>query len=250
MTPTHSRRSVATMIPFVALCLFSLVSAQWIYPPALPDGASLTDYTTGALSPIDDFHKDDTIVASYRTPQGAFGLARCAKPGHKTPIRPSNGTFASSEGRETPDGIWEFMPIYMNTALGNRISGGKNIWFVFLEDYVPENTDGHSICWLELYEGREEQIGPLDCDSTGTVCDVGELTQVITVDGEDTRNYFATTPFVVQTKLREDKADDATITIHVGSEPTGNAAIHMGGEGGNGLLYAIMSFLGLIFGLA
>ena len=258
MTQTHSRSRIATMtLLFLGFCLFPLVSAQWIDPPALPKGASLTDYTSGALSPIEDYHMDDAMIAHYSTPQGGYGMARCAKPGHTKPILPSNGTFASREGRTTPDGIWEFMPIYMNTGLGNRISRGSNIWLVFWEDYVPAKTNGHSICWLELYEGWEEQIGPLDCDSTGTVCPGGDgLTQVITVDGEDTRNYFATTPFVVQTGKREDGADynwDGSITIQVGSEPTGNAApgtIYTGLDGGSGLLYAFMSFLGLILGMA
>lgn len=238
-------------------CLLSGVSAQWIYPPPLPDGATLTDFTTGALSPITDFVIHDSMIASYSTPDGGYGLARCAKPGRTEPIYPSNGTFTSEKGRLADDGTWEFMSIYIN-ANGNRIGRGNNIWYeMSFEDYVESETMGRKICWLELYEGREERDVKTDCASAGCT---QEFTQVITVDGSDKANYFASTPFVVQTTMREGRqnqswssgdhsSSDATITIHIGSEPTGNAAGETEINGG-GLLSALLSVLTMVLAMA
>lgn len=91
---------------------------------------------------------------------------------------------------------------------------------------------------------------------------VMEPTRVVTLDGNDTSNYFASMPFVVNTTMREgnrnytwrssggsdNRASSTTITV--GNKPTGNAAagVVYKEKGSSGLLVAGVAALGLLLG--
>jgi hypothetical protein len=266
MKPTLS--TFLAIPPSLAFLLFSLLpiaAPQFIYPPNVPQGKTLSDYTSGSLSPIIYYLIHDAIIGSYRTPKEAFSITRCAKAGRTDPIYPSNSTFDSKEGHLAPDGTWEVMDSYSNGMFRNIYNPGNNLWVIpDFEPYVGNATTGH-ICWWELYSVTEKQVdyGSNGVYPNGTIYPQ-DLRRVVTLVGSDTGNYFASTPFVVNATMREGNRNytwtsaggsdnvASTATMSVGNRPTGNAAVramHTGGESSS-RLWATTSFLGMLLGVA
>lgn len=102
----------------------------------------------------------------------------------------------------------------------------------------------------------------------GTWSDNGTYTQdlrrVVTLVGSDTDNYFASTPFVVNTTMRAGgrnytwtsngyyDSDATSTTISVGNRPTGNAApvVRLAEVGRRTGMFEVLSFLGVLLRLA
>ncbi len=92
-----------------------------------------------------------------------------------------------------------------------------------------------------------------------------DLRREVSLLGDDTSNYFASTPFVVNTTMRAgnrnytwtssgggDNSASKT-TISIGNRPTGNVAVGMidfGMERSGGFAALMMSVMGIILGLA
>jgi hypothetical protein len=115
----------------------------------VPSDNTLTDYTSGALSPITSFVIHDALIGSYSTPKPAFSITCCAHAGCNDPIYASNSTFNSTQGRLVPDGTWEVMDSYQNGLFPNVYNAGNNLWVIAdFESYVRNDTTGH-ICWWE-----------------------------------------------------------------------------------------------------
>ncbi|PGH16146.1 hypothetical protein AJ79_01913 [Helicocarpus griseus UAMH5409] len=234
----------------ILLLIPHLASAQWEYPPNLPSNKNIADYTSGAASPITDYHEWDIIVGGFSTPKPSFSLTRCAKEGRTEPIYPSNSTFNSSVGHLAADGTWEIMDGYQNGAYPNVYRAGDHPYITPIWHLIGNETTGH-ICWLELYSVVSEQVRcypsqeMLECDNWAT--------WEVTVLGNDTENYFATVPFNVQAGMREggknwtwnhgDHTASRT-TLVFSNRPTGNAA-----EGLRDVVYGGMQGGGLIAGL-
>ena len=243
--------------------LLTTTSSQFIYPPNVPPDKSLSDYTSGFASPITNYIIHDAIIGSYTTPKPAFSITRCAHSGRTDPIYPSNNTFNSTQGHIAPDGTWQVMDGYHNSP-SNIFSAGENLWIIpDFAEYVGNETTGN-MCWWELYSVVEEQIAPYNCDSTERECPVGRLMQEVTLLGGDTENYFASTPFVVQTTMREGNRNytwgsgggydnrASSTAIHAGNRPTGNVAprkTHRGMDGSCGL-FEVTSLLGILLAFA
>ncbi|KMW66741.1 hypothetical protein BDDG_11700 [Blastomyces dermatitidis ATCC 18188] len=226
--------SVLQTIPLsVLLGLTSLLpytSAQWLYPPNIPEGKSLSDYTSGADPIISDYYEYDIIVGGFRTPKPSFTISRCAKKGRTEPIYPSTVTFNSSDGHLAADGTWQYMDSHSNGPWSNEYPAGKHPWITPVWHLVGNETTG-TICWWELYSVSEEKI---HCHPTqGRDCE-SPYTRAVTVLGNDTENYFATVPFTVHAGLREGgrnytwNSGDHTAsrtTLVFSNMPTGNAAV-------------------------
>ncbi|PGH05915.1 hypothetical protein GX51_02696 [Blastomyces parvus] len=243
------------------LCLTSLLpasSAQWSYPPNIPEGKTLSDYTSGAEPIINDYYEYDIVVGGFRTPKPSFTISRCAKKGRTEPIYPSSETFNSSEGHLAADGTWQVMDSHTNGPWTNDYPAGKHPWITPVWYLVGNETTG-TICWWELYSVTEEKIW---CNpKNGEECD-SPYTAAVTVLGNDTENHFATIPFTVHAGLREGRENHtwsggdhtASRTTYVFSNrPTGNAAAglrpafsYVGSYEAGGLLTVLISFLGVI----
>ncbi|KAF4632426.1 hypothetical protein G7Y89_g5691 [Cudoniella acicularis] len=247
--------SLARLIAFAAAIL-PLASTQFTYPPNVPSNKILSDYTSGRETPITNYIIHDAIIGSYNTPKPTFSITRCAQNGRTNAILPSNGVFNSTEGRVAEDGTWQVMDSYSNGMFENVYNAGKNLWIIpDFAGYVGNETTGH-ICWWELYSVVEEQTYDLTGELNGIV-------RQVTLLGNDTENYFASTPFVVQTAMRvgnrnytwsssgghDNRASSTTIVA--GNRPTGNAAvgaIYRNIEE-SGTIYAIVSLFGVWLGL-
>ncbi|EEH02730.1 hypothetical protein HCBG_09010 [Histoplasma capsulatum G186AR] len=223
-----------TIRPYPTLLLFLIsllpsTSAQWSYPPNLPAGKTLSDYTSGAAPIITDYYEYDIVVGGFRTPKPSFGLSRCAKKGRTEPIYPSTDTFNSSEGHLAADGTWQSMDSYDNGPWENEYPAGKHPWITPVWYMVGNETTG-TICWWELYSVSEEKI---PCSPTpGRDCETA-YTRFVTVLGNDTENYFATIPFTVHPGMRKGNVNHtwhngghsgSKTTLAFSNMPTGNAA--------------------------
>lgn len=239
----------------------SASSAQFIYPPNVPSSKTLADYTSGASAPITSYVIHDAIIGSYSTPKSAFTITRCARAGSTTPIYPSNSTFNSTMGHIAADGTWQVMDSYSNGMFPNVYSAGNNLWIIAdFADYVGNDTTGH-MCWWELYSVSEKQVNYGTWSDNNTYTQ--DLRREVTLLGGDTDNYFASTPFVVDTTMRlgnrnytwrssggSDNSASST-TISVGNRPTGNAAPRAKGDvlKDNRGMFEVFSFVGVILGL-
>jgi hypothetical protein len=258
--------------------LLPLASPQFVYPPNLPEDRTLVDYTSGKAEPIRDFHVHDMLIGSVRTPKPWFSITRCAKEGRTEPIYPSNSTFSSSRGHIAPDGTWEHMGSYSPGSFPHEYSAGKNLWIIPNFTYEVGNETTGRICWWETYSVSEQIVYSCDDADDPEACYESPEApgRKVTLLGGDTENYFASTPFIVQTTLREgglnytwDKGDShangdggPTITIQVGNRPTGNAAPRGPGPAVPGgmewnvagvtciLCAGTISLLGVLFGFA
>ena len=162
------------------------INAQFGYPPPLD--RPLTDYTSGKATSGLNFSEGDNMFGGWTTPGRlmSFMLYRCTHTPSSKPIRPSNSSFASREGRVAADGTWEQMPLHegFDNAFGSGFNSGKNpIWF-HGDFFAPNKTTG-DLCWFELYPGSET-----------VTYDVDGQQRVATVDGTGPW-YFATVPFTV-----------------------------------------------------
>ncbi|PGH27767.1 hypothetical protein AJ80_00555 [Polytolypa hystricis UAMH7299] len=262
--PSSTLRVVPQFLALLLLSLIPITSSQWIYPENLPENQTLTDYTSGNAEPITDFVIYDGLIGRFSTPKAAFSITRCAKPGRTEPIYPLNSTFTSSKGRMQPDGTWAIMDNHANGMFSNVYNKGSNLWFIYdFSEYVVNGTKGH-LCWWELYSVSEEQSYSWNCQDLDVECPHGdgqETIRAVTLIGSDTENYFASTPFIVQTEMREGNRNytwrngagrdnrKSTETIHISNIPTGNASpsTRPTREHG-GLLYTILSFIGMFLG--
>lgn len=243
-------------ILFVNLAsLVPLISAQWIYPPPLPSDKTLADYTSGKAQPILDFLEHDMLIGDFKTPKPAMSITRCAKEGHTEPILPSSESFNSTQGRITADGTWQMMDAWIDWYTMNVYSKGKNIWVVAnFENVVGNDTTGR-ICWWELYSRSERQVQtPFD-----PVTGISKVLPEVTLIGEDTENYFASTPFIIGTTKRAGgenytwragSSHGSPTTISISNRPTSNAApslwTHVEQKGP---LSLVLSVIGMMFGL-
>lgn len=248
------------MPPSFLLLLIPLLptaSPQFIYPPNVPSDKTLSDYTSGNTSPLTNFVIHDGLWGSYITPKPAFSITRCAQAGRTEPIYPSNSTFNSTVGQFAEDGTWQWMDSYSNGDFANVYSAGNNPWPIFdFAPFVGNETTGH-VCWWELYSVKEkqDQSWTWDANNTGTQ----NLRREVTLVGSDTANYFASTPFVVQTTMRagnrnvtwrsSGQTDNSAskTTISISNRPT-NAAAHGHGVGEE-RLFTIGSLFGILVGL-
>jgi hypothetical protein len=250
--------ALPTSLLMLVATIFPLASSQFIYPPPLPRDKTLADYTSGRAEPIRDYVIHDAIIGSIKTPKPTFPITRCAKEGRTEPILPSKESFTSSEGRLVDDGTWQMMDSWIDWAGANKYSKGKNLWIIpDFEYYVGNDTTGR-ICWWELYSVSEVQFQtPFDLNG------VSKVVPKVTLLGEDTENYFASMPFIVNTQMRpgnrnytwsssggkDNRASSTTISIS--NRPTDNAApqtLNSGLERHGGQV-AILSLLGVFFGL-
>jgi len=144
----------------------------------------------------------------------------------------------------------------------NVYSAGHNLWVISdFEQFVGNDTTGH-ICWWELYSVSEKRVDYGYWDANNTYHQ--DLRREVTLLGDDTSNYFASTPFVVDPTMRAgnrnytwtssgggDNSASKT-TISVGNRPTGNAAVGLRDFGMvriGGLSAVMISFLGILLGL-
>ncbi|OAX83026.1 hypothetical protein ACJ72_02627 [Emergomyces africanus] len=254
-----SPRAVSLSLLLPLISLLPCTSAQWRYPPNIPAGKTLSDYTSGAEPIISDYYEYDIVVGGFRTPKPSYTLSRCAKKGRTEPIYPSNSTFNSSDGHLAADDTWQSMDSYSNGAWENVYRAGKHPWITPVWYLVGNETMG-TICWWELYSVSEET---LPCYPTQQRdCEMA-YARTVTVLGNDTENYFATVPFTVHAGLREGGKNHTWHNgDHTGSRttyvfsnmPTGNAAVglrstlsFMGSQvHGGGMLAVLISFLGLM----
>ncbi|KKZ67462.1 hypothetical protein EMCG_06838 [[Emmonsia] crescens] len=248
---------VAILLPLIPL--LPSTSAQWSYPPNIPAGKTLSDYTSGAAPIITDYYENDVIIGGFRTPKPSFSLSRCAQKGRTEPIYPSTDTFNSSDGHLAADGTWQSMDSYLDTW-PNVYEAGKQPWINLFWNLVGNETTG-TICWWELYSVSEENVPCYPTEEQD--CEMA-YTRTVTVLGNDTDNYFATVPFTVQPGMREGNVNrtwhdgdhtGSRTTFVFSNMPTGNAAVVLrptfsyvgvSVQGGGALMAALISFLGVI----
>jgi len=238
-------------VSFLACC--TLTQAQWIFPPATPAGINLTDYTSGKVEPIRSFHIHDSLIGSFSTPRTSMSITRCARKGRTKAILPSKESFMSTEGHLAADGTWQMMEGWSDWFSTNHYSSGRNLFVVRdFEQYMGNETTG-TICWWELYRVQELQM-QTPFNEEGVSKNVPQVTLL----GEDTENYFASTPFVINSTSRggsknytwrDGDRTDAAVTITISTRPTGNVAPNANVIPSSvGLMSTLFAIAGIIFG--
>ncbi|KAH8817391.1 hypothetical protein F5884DRAFT_249185 [Xylogone sp. PMI_703] len=157
--------------------------AQWIYPPPLPSGKTLSDYASGADSSNITYSAGDSIFGSFEPAEvELYILYRCAQPPVKTPIYPSNLSISSSDPVVGSDGTWEWPWTYVSSAFTNAYTPGQDILFF---SGIPNPKTSGSLCWFELSTGTDvtNQQPPFN--------------RSITLNGSDATHHFVTMPFNV-----------------------------------------------------
>jgi hypothetical protein len=239
------------------VCWASISQAQWIFPPPLPADTSLSDYTSGKAEPIHTFHIHDSLIGKFSTPRSAMSITRCAKQGRTEPILPSNESFISTQGHLAEDGTWQVMDGWIDWYTANHYSKGQNMYVTpNFKDSVGNETTGH-ICWWELYSVSELQV-QTPFDEEGVSRNVPEVTLL----GDKTDNYFASTPFVVNTTMRAggrnvtwrngDSTDNkaTSTTLVFSNRPTDNVASEVKpGSSSFGFLSVLVAVAGVICGV-
>lgn len=166
--------------------LFLLVasSAQWIYPPPLPPGTTLSDFASGDLISDLSYGIHDTILGSFQpSTVDLYIIYRCTHTPTPRPIYPSNLTFSSAEGTLATDGTWQYPWTYVPWAYTNAFSPGQNL--LFFSGFPAPNATLGPLCWFELSTGTDE-TNPQP-----------PFNRSITLDGGDAVHHFTTKPFNV-----------------------------------------------------
>ena len=194
----------------IGLFFFSVASnAQWIYPPPLPPGTTLSDFASGAQVSNLTYAVHDTILGSFQPATvDLYIIYRCTHTPTTTPIYPSNLTITSAEGTLTADGTWQYPWTYLSWANSNAFSPGQDL--LFFSAFPEPNATVGPLCWFELSTGTDEtnQQPPFN--------------RSITLDGGDAAHHFTTKPFNVVSA----RAVNTTWTINgnaSGSVPSGSS---------------------------
>lgn len=193
--------------------------AQWIYPPPIPSGTTLSDFASGALTSNLTYAVHDTILGSFEPSNvDLYILYRCTHSPTTTPIYPSNLTISSAEGTLAADGTWEYPWTYLSWAYSNAFSPGQDLLF-FASFQAPNATVG-SLCWFELSTGTDE-TNPEP-----------PFNRSISLNGGDFAHHFTTTPFnvvparatnttwTINGNASESGQGSPSFTLSFGSQPT------------------------------
>ncbi|RFU28022.1 hypothetical protein B7463_g8316, partial [Scytalidium lignicola] len=169
----------------VAIALVSATFAQWIYPPPLPSGKTLSHYATGAVTSNITYSTGDSILGSFEPAKvDLYILYRCTHVPVTTPIYPSNLSISSSDPTVASDGTWEWPWTYLSWAYTNAYTPGQDV--LYFTGIPNPNTTG-SLCWFELSTG------------TDATSQQSPFNRSITLNGSDTAHHFVTMPFNIRT---------------------------------------------------
>lgn len=168
----------------LALYLYVVALAQWIYPPAIPSGKTISDYASGVAISNITYAAGDSILGSFEPAQvDLYVLYRCTHTPVTSPIYPSNLSISSSDPVVAADGTWEWPWTYLSWAYTNAYTPGQDVLYF---SGLPDPKISGSLCWFELSTGTDatNQQPPFN--------------RSISLNGSDTAHHYVTMPFNVE----------------------------------------------------